>query len=119
MSSKKQSLVTLSTIEVEFIVATSCACQAQWLRKLLEELQFKQSSSTQFSCDSSSTIKLAKNLIFNRRYKNIDVRYHFLCDLMKDYVIDLYWKSEDQVVDIFTNPLKLDSFLKSRKLLGV
>ncbi|KAL0556340.1 hypothetical protein IC582_004853 [Cucumis melo] len=37
-SSEKQSIVTLLTIEAEFIAATSCACQAIWLKKILEEL---------------------------------------------------------------------------------
>ncbi|KAL5828134.1 hypothetical protein ACOSQ4_019931 [Xanthoceras sorbifolium] len=37
-SSKKQPLVTLSTTEAEFVAATSCACQALWLRKILQEL---------------------------------------------------------------------------------
>lgn len=41
-SSKKQSIVTLSTIEAEFVAATSCACQGIWLRKILEDPQFKQ-----------------------------------------------------------------------------
>lgn len=39
-SSKKQSIVTLSTTEAEFVTATSCACQAIWLNKILEELKF-------------------------------------------------------------------------------
>ena len=37
-SSKKQPVVSLSTTEAEFIATTSCACQAIWLRKLLEGL---------------------------------------------------------------------------------
>ncbi|BBN68061.1 transposable element gene, partial [Prunus dulcis] len=37
-SSKKQQVVTLSTTEAEFIAAASCACQAVWLRRILEEL---------------------------------------------------------------------------------
>ncbi|KAE8690159.1 Detected protein of unknown function [Hibiscus syriacus] len=40
-SSKKQSIVTLSTTDAEFVAATACACQAIWLRKILEELKFK------------------------------------------------------------------------------
>ncbi|KAL0546984.1 hypothetical protein IC582_016904 [Cucumis melo] len=36
--SKKQSIVTLSTTEAEFVVATVCTCQVIWLRKILEEL---------------------------------------------------------------------------------
>ncbi|XP_048128416.1 secreted RxLR effector protein 161-like [Rhodamnia argentea] len=33
--SKKQPIVTLSTIEAEFVATTSSACQAFWLRKVL------------------------------------------------------------------------------------
>ncbi|KAL5583478.1 hypothetical protein UlMin_015920 [Ulmus minor] len=119
-SSKKQPIVTLSTAEAEFVAATSCACQAIWLRKILEELKFKQTDSTQIFCDNSSAIKLSKNPVFHGRCKHIDVKYHFLRDLTKDEVIDIvYCRSEDQVADIFTKPLKLASFLKLRKLLGV
>ncbi|GKU94475.1 hypothetical protein SLEP1_g7971 [Rubroshorea leprosula] len=38
-TSRKQSIVTLSTTEAEFVAATTCACQAICLRKVLEELQ--------------------------------------------------------------------------------
>lgn len=31
-TSKKQPIVTLSTTEAKFIVATLCACQSKWLR---------------------------------------------------------------------------------------
>ena len=37
-SSKKQPIVTLSTTEAEFIAAASSACQAVWLRRILEQL---------------------------------------------------------------------------------
>ncbi|XP_048127806.1 secreted RxLR effector protein 161-like [Rhodamnia argentea] len=72
-SSKKQSIVTLSTTEAEFVAATSCDCQAIWLRKILEELQFKQQEATTIYCDSSSAIKLSKNLVLHGRSKHIDV----------------------------------------------
>lgn len=35
---KKQSVVTLSTTEAEFISAAACACQAIWMRGVLEKL---------------------------------------------------------------------------------
>ena len=34
--SKKQPVVALSTTEAGYVAATSVACQAAWLRKLLE-----------------------------------------------------------------------------------
>ncbi|KAI3474406.1 hypothetical protein Pfo_029267 [Paulownia fortunei] len=119
-SSKKQSIVTLSTTEAEFIAAAACACQAIWLRKILKEVNFKQEAPTLIYCDNSSTIKLSKNPVLHGRSKHIDVRYHFLRDLTKDKMIDLvYCRSEDQVADIFTKSLKLDAFQKLRRLLGV
>ncbi|WKA02079.1 hypothetical protein VitviT2T_020312 [Vitis vinifera] len=119
-SSKKQPIVTLSTTEAEFVAATVCACQAIWLRKILEELHLKQVGATTIFCDNSSTIKLSKNPVLHGRSKHIDVKYYFLRDLSNDGVIDLvYCRSENQVADIFTKPLKLAVFLELRKLLGV
>lgn len=119
-SSKKQPIVTLSTTEAEFVAATTCACQAIWLRKILEELHFKQQGPTTIYCDSSSAIKLSKNPVLHGRSKHIDVKYHFLRDLTKADTIDLiFCKSENQVADILTKPLKFDIFVKLRKLLGV
>ena len=52
-SLKKQPVVTLSTTETEFVVITACACQAIWLNKILEELQFKEDGHTLIYCDNS------------------------------------------------------------------
>ncbi|MCI04191.1 hypothetical protein A2U01_0025235, partial [Trifolium medium] len=49
-SSKKQAIVTLSTTEAEFVSATSCSCQAIWLRRVLEQLRQVQGCTT-IHCD--------------------------------------------------------------------
>ena len=119
-SSKKQQIVTLSTTEAEFVAATSSSCQAIWLRRLLEVLHNQQQGPTVIYCDNLSAIKLSKNLVLHGRSKHIDVRYHFLRDLCKDGVIDLvFCKSEDQIADILTKPLKPAVFMKLRSMLGV
>lgn len=119
-SSKKQPIVTLSTTEAEFVAAASCACQAIWLRRIFKEIQFKQQGATSIYCDNSLTIKLSRNPVLHGRSKHIDVKYHFLRDLAKDEVINLiFCRSEDQVADIFTKPLKTPLFHKLRELLGV
>ncbi|XP_040361976.1 secreted RxLR effector protein 161-like [Rosa chinensis] len=64
-SSKKQPVVTLSTIEAEFISAASYACQGVWMRRVLENLGCKQSKSTIIFCDNSSTIKLSRNPVMH------------------------------------------------------
>ncbi|KAL6332546.1 hypothetical protein AAG906_008966 [Vitis piasezkii] len=119
-SSKKQQIVTLSTTEAEFVAAASSSCQAIWLRRLLEVLYNQQQGPTVIYCDNLSAIKLSKNLVLHGRSKHIDVRYHFLRDLCKDGVIDLvFCKSEDQIADILTKPLKPAVFMKLRSMLGV
>ena len=119
-SSRKQPIVTLSTTETEFVVASACACQEIWLRNILEEVHFKQQGPTFIYCDNSSTIKLSKNPIMHGRSKHIDVRFHLLRDLSNEGIIDLiYCKSEEQIADIMTKPLELSAFQKLRNLLGV
>ena len=62
-SSKKQQVVSFSTIEAEFIVAASCAYQAVWLRRILEELHCKQEGPTLVYYNNSSTIKLQESCV--------------------------------------------------------
>lgn len=119
-SSKKQPVVTLSTTEAEFIAATACACQAIWLRRILEELQLKQVKATTIFCDNNSAIKLSRNPVLHGRSKHIDVKYYFLRDLSHDGIIELvYCRTEDQAADIQTKPLKVATFVKLRRLLGI
>ncbi|CAL2270439.1 unnamed protein product [Prunus armeniaca] len=66
-SSKKQQLVTLSTTEVEFVVAASCSCQAIRLRRMLEVLVHQQQGPTTIFCDNVSAIKLSRNLVMHGR----------------------------------------------------
>jgi hypothetical protein len=119
-SSKKQPIVTLSTTEAEFVAAASCACQGVWLRRILQQLGQDQHKATLIFCDNSSSIKLSKNPILHGRCKHIDVRYHFLRDLTKEGVVELaHCSTNDQIADIMTKPLKLESFVKMRTELGV
>jgi len=74
---------------VEFVVATTCACQAVWLRRILEELQFTQEKATTIFCDNNSAIKLSKNHVLHGRSKHIDVKYYFLRDLNNEGTIEL------------------------------
>jgi hypothetical protein len=118
--SKKQPIVTLSSTEAEFVSAASCSCQCIWLRNVLKHLHVKQAGCTSINYDNSSSIKLSKNPILHGRCKHIDVRYHFLRDLCKDGVVELkYCKTQEQLADIMTKALKLESFCKLRECLGM
>ncbi|CAJ2650469.1 unnamed protein product [Trifolium pratense] len=88
-SSKKQAIITLSTTEVEYVAAASCACQGVWLRRILEQLKQTHMTGTTILCDNTSSIKLSKNPVMHGRCKHIDVRYHFLRDLIKDGTVEM------------------------------
>jgi hypothetical protein len=104
-SSKKQPVVTLSTIEAEFIDAASSAYQVVWLRRILKSLTHVSSKPTMVYCDNISAIKLSKNLVMHGRSKHIDIHFHFLHDLVKDGVVELtQYSTHEQVVDIMTKP---------------
>ena len=110
----------MSSTEAEFVVATTCACQAIWLRRILEELKFKQSEATIVFCDNNSTIKLSKNPVLHGRSKHIDVRFYFLRDLTNEGVIDLkFCRSDEQLADTFTKSLKVSGFQNLRRLIEI
>jgi hypothetical protein len=91
-----------------------------WLRRILQQLGQIQSKATVIFCDNSSSIKLSKNPIMHGRCKHVDVRYHFFRDLTKEGVVELaHCSTNDQIADIMTKPLKLESFVKMRTELGV
>lgn len=119
-SSKKQSVVSLSTTEAEYIAAALSACQCIWLRRILEQLGAEEKEGTDIFCDKSSTIQLSKNPVFHGRSKHIGVRFHFLRDLVNEGTVKLkFCCSEEQVADIMTKPLKLEQFEKLRNMLGM
>lgn len=60
------------------------------------------------------------NPVLHGRSKHIDVRFHFLRELVENEVINLvHCGTRDQVADIMTKPLPLDAFLRLRDRLGV
>lgn len=75
---------------------------------------------TAIMCDNNSTIQLSKNPVLHGKSKHIEVRFHYLRDLVNEGTMRLnYCPIEDQIADIFTKPLKLDQFVKLRRMLGV
>lgn len=119
-SSRKQPIVTLSTTEAEFVAAAGSGCQAIWMQRVLKKIGYKGSESTVIFCDNSSTIKLSRNPVMHGKSKHIDVRYHFLRELVNDGVVQLqFCGTRHQLADILTKPLKLESFRELRWKLGV
>ena len=71
-------------------------------------------------CDNLSAINIYKNPIQHSRTKHIDIRHHFIRDLVEDKVITLEHVATDlQLADIFTKALDANQFENLRGKLGI
>lgn len=97
-----------------------CACQALWLDTLMQELGMKGEDPVKLLIDNRSAINLAKHPIAHGRSKHIETRFHFLRDqVTKEKLILEHCRTEVQLADILTKPLKRDRFLELREKLAI
>jgi hypothetical protein len=113
--SRKQSSISLSTVEVEYIAACSTSCEAIWLQKLLTGLFDLEMRATTILCDNQRCIKMTENPVFHDKSKHIEILYHFIRDMVHRGSLKLqYISMDEQVVDVLTKPLshvKFEHFL--------
>jgi len=58
---------------------------------------------------------LVKNPVFHDRIKHIDTIFHYLWDCIANKEVEVkYVKTQDQVTNIFTKPLKYNVFIDER-----
>jgi len=63
-------------------------------------------------CDNQSGIRLLENPVFHDRTKHIDIRYHYIRDMVQRGAIRLHHiGTDEQVADILTKPLGKVKFL--------
>nr|GEW53327.1 retrotransposon protein, putative, Ty1-copia subclass [Tanacetum cinerariifolium] len=77
-----QHMVALSTTEAEYIALTEAVKEAIWLRGLLEELGVELNIMA-VNCDNQDAIHLSQNHVFHERTKHINVRYHFIREVLE------------------------------------
>uniref|UniRef100_A0A1X7V1B3 Reverse transcriptase Ty1/copia-type domain-containing protein n=1 Tax=Amphimedon queenslandica TaxID=400682 RepID=A0A1X7V1B3_AMPQE len=69
--------------------------------------------------DNQSAICLSKNPQYHSRSKQIDIKYHYIRDQVKDGIINVqYCKTDDIIADMMTKGLHGDQFEKLRKMAG-
>ena len=118
--SSKQTCVALSTAEAEYVALSAAAQEAVWLQQLTSDLLKKRIREITILEDNQSTICLAKNHQVHGRTKHIDIKYHFIRDLVDAGRIKLtYCTSEDMVADMLTKGLRIQQFEKLRRMIGI
>ncbi|PNY02594.1 copia protein [Trifolium pratense] len=93
---------------------------AIWLESLLEELKISYMKPMRLNIDNKSAISLAKNPIAHGRSKHIETKYHFLRNqVSKDKLTVVHCRTNVQIADILTKPLRADRFKELKNMLGI
>eukprot|EP00253_Pinus_taeda_P031712 PITA_31712 len=110
---KKQSSISLSSVEEEYCGAIEASKEASWLHQILSEFGFQQQHLTTLLCDNQSPIQLCKDLVQHQCNKHIELHMHFIKLLIHDHVLEVqYCSTNDQVADIFTKVVTEAKFTK-------
>ena len=118
--SQKQRVVSISSCQAEYIAASTAACQAVWLGRLIGDLFATDPMVPTLLVDNKSAIQPSKNPVFHDRSKHIETRYHFIRENVESgkIVVD-YVNTDDQLADILTKPLGRTKFQTLRKKIGI
>ena len=118
--SKKQTSISLSTTEAEYIAIVECCTQVEWMKQTLQDINVVFKEPTIIYCDNTSAINLSNNRIQHSKSKHIPIKYHYLRDQLANKNIKIeYIPTQEQVADIFTKPLCRDGVENITKKLGV
>ena len=117
--SRLQTCVTQSTTEAEYVVASEAYKEAIWLGRLVTDLGIKEQTPI-LHCDSQSAIQLARNPVYHSKTKHVDVKYHFIREMLEEKQIQLVKvHTTENPADLLTKGLPAESFAHCRTLLGV
>ena len=106
-----QSVIAQSSAESEFVAAFTASRSIVYFRQLLEELMFAQHGPTTIWEDNQACIAMSKNPINYKRNKHINLKYHYLRDLVEtDCIRLLYLETANQIADILTKPVSVAIF---------
>ena len=114
-SSSKQRCVATSTTEAEYIALSEASKQGQWIRALLKELKrfdlLEDNQAVPMHSDNQACIALSQDPVGHKRTKHIDVRYHYIRELVTyNKATVIYLRTEDMIADILTKPLPAKAF---------
>lgn len=110
--SKKQSVVSTSSAEAEYMSMGTAAQECVWISQVYSFAngESKESPVSLYVYNQGS-IKMAKNDLSGNRTKHIDIRYHLVRDLLARRKLEVtYCPSEQMIADGLTKPLDRNLF---------
>uniref|UniRef100_A0AAV1VDR1 Integrase catalytic domain-containing protein n=1 Tax=Peronospora matthiolae TaxID=2874970 RepID=A0AAV1VDR1_9STRA len=122
--SKKQSSVSLSTSEAEYIALSLAIQEGKWVHRLLCEIldaaEDKSGPELKIMEDNQTCIKMTNNPVNHGRAKHIDIKYHHIRDEVKRGDVNLeYCETTTMLADIMTKGLPGPRHKDSTAALGI
>lgn len=110
----------LSSREAEYVAANSVVCHLIWLKNMLKHLGFPHKNPIEIYVDNRSANVLAKNLVYHERSKHINTCHHSIREYVENKEVKLIsCKTNDQVANMFTKPLKRKIFIRLKFMLDM
>ncbi|GJW71066.1 hypothetical protein Tco_0127983 [Tanacetum coccineum] len=110
-ASKKQTCITSSTMESEFVALAAAGNEAEWLRNLIYEIPLwpKPISTISIRCDSAATLAKAYSQVYNGKSRHLGVRHSMIRELIMNGVISVeFVKTQLNLADHLTKGLARD-----------
>ena len=105
-SRKHQVTVALSTVEAEYVTMSRCMQQMVWMHSWLDKVEIEHTTPGLIKGDNQGVIALTKNTKDHGKVKHIDIRHHYICNLLESGAIAIeYVPSAENLADLFTKPL--------------
>ena len=86
--SRMQRCTAQSTTKVEYVATTKACKQALWLLRLVGDLGCTNDSPL-LHCGNQSAIQLSQNPIFHAKTKHIDMKNHFIKEVIEEKLVQL------------------------------
>jgi hypothetical protein len=119
-SSRKQKGTALSSTEAEIVAMTSGTQEAIYLRMLLSELGFPQSTPTVINVDSSSALALVGKQGPYTTTRHMANKLNWLYEAVQEKQVQFKWiPSSSQAADFLTKPLPTAQFNTCLQLLQI
>jgi hypothetical protein len=121
-ASKKQTCITSSTMESEFVALAAACKEAEWLKNLLLEIPLwpKPIAPISIRCDIAATLAKAYSQMYNGKSRHLGVRHSMIRELIMNGVISIeFVRSQQNLADHLTKGLARDLVLKSAQGMGL
>lgn len=116
----KQTGVSLSSTEAEYIALAECLQELQWVRKLMDDLGEKLKLPVLVNEDNQSCIALSVADRTTRKSKHIDTKYCFVKDLVENGIVTIQYCPTDKMeADLLTKPLGAVKLKQLREAIGI